>query len=92
MMDLRLKGMPATFLVVLLLTVMLTIFFGAWAAKVDSQAQDRSFSFAIGASAPDAGADTVAPSEDGSLDAAAAVESTEESWWGSAFLTACPLH
>ncbi|MCE2405311.1 MAG: hypothetical protein J4F43_09170 [Dehalococcoidia bacterium] len=90
MMDLRLKGMPVTFLVVLMLTVMLTIFFGAWAASADSQAQDRSFSFAIGTSAPDA--DTVAPSENGSPDGAAAVESTDEAWWGSAFLKACPLH
>ena len=91
MMDLRLKGMPVTFLVVLLLTVMLTIFFGAWAASADSQAQDRSFSFAIG-TAPSPDADTVAPSEAPSSDGAAAVESTDESWWGSAFLKACPLH
>jgi hypothetical protein len=86
MMDLRIKGMPVTFLVVLLLTLMLTIFFGAWAASADSQAENRNFAFAIGASGPVPGA-----AEGGSLNGAAE-EAAEETWWGSAFLKACPLH
>jgi hypothetical protein len=90
MMDLRVKGMPVTFLVVLLLTLLLTIFFGAWAVSADSQAQDRSFAFAIGASGP--GSDAPAPSEGESLDGTAVEQSAEETWWGSAFLKACPLH
>ena len=90
MMDLRVKGMPITFVVILMMTVMLTIFFGAWAASADSQAQERSFSFAIGASEPASGG--AGPSQGGSLDGAATSETAEESWWGSAFLKACPLH
>ena len=93
MMDLRIKGMPVTFLVVLLLTLLLTIFFGAWAVSADAETENRNFAFAIGAAGPTLGAGVSGPSDGQTLDGAIdAEEAAEDTWWGTAFLKACPLH
>ena len=88
MMDLRIKGMPVTFLVVLLFTLLLTIFFGAWAVSADVETENRNFAFAIGAAGPSLGTDLSGPSDG----AAVTKETAEDTWWGSGFLKACPLH
>jgi hypothetical protein len=83
---------PATFLAVAAATVFLIIFFGAWAVSADVEEQDRnlSFGFANRGVSTDAGAlnsaqSSPAPGETGE-------GSTGDTWWGKAFLTACPLH
>lgn len=88
MMDLRIKGMPVTFLVVLLFTVLLTIFFGAWAVSADAETENRKFAFAIGTAGPSLGTGVAGPSDGATVTEAAA----EETWWGSGFLKACPFH
>jgi hypothetical protein len=77
---------------VVVATIALIIFFGAWAVSADVEGHDRelSFSFAnrgagIDASARSTTQNSPAPGE--------AIEgSTGDTWWGKAFLTACPLH
>ncbi len=88
MMDLRIKGMPVTFLVVLLFTVLLTIFFGAWAVSADAETENRKFAFAIGAAGPSLGTGASGPSDGATV----TEEAAEETWWGSGFLKACPFH
>ena len=82
---------------VLVITVALIIFFGAWA--VASDAEGRELTFALtGADLEDA---KVTGEEGGGLGQAAfgsaAIGETSddalvETWWGQGFLKACPLH
>ena len=70
--------------------IFLIIFFGAWAVSADAGDRDRKLSF--GFAGTSATASTAVGSSDadgsGSLD-----QSTpEDSWWGGAFLKACPFH
>lgn len=88
MTDLRIKGMPVTFLVVLLFTLLLTIFFGAWAVSADADTENRNFAFAIGAVGPSLETDLSGPSDGAAVPSVTA----GETWWGSGFLKACPLH
>ena len=83
---------PATFLVVAATTVFLIIFFGAWAvsANVEGHGRELPFGFSNRGAGADAGAlntaqDSATPAESGG-------GSSGDTWWGKAFLTACPLH
>lgn len=78
---------PATFLVVVSAVVFLIIFFGAWAVSADSGAGGRSLSFAFVSGANATNATAINSSQDGDHSEAAG-----DSWWGSAFLKACPFH
>ena len=90
MIDYRIKGMPITFLAVLALTVLLTIFFGAWAVSADDQTENRGFAFAIGG-APALGTNSSgSPQGEASTDVAS--EDASDTWWGGTFLKACPFH
>lgn len=85
------------FVVVILITVALIIFFGAWA--VASDAEGRELTFALtGSALEDSG-----PTGDGSgaqgqnaFGAAPIGETSDEAlsetWWGQGFLKTCPLH
>lgn len=91
------KGMPIpiSFLIVVVMTIMLIIFFGAWAVSADKEALDRQFSFAIAGSSPDFGVSpTNAPqaTEQGGLGEEESGSSKADAWWGKALIKACPLH
>ena len=87
---------PFVFVAVIIATVALVIFFGAWAVASDVEGRELSFGLAVttteapGASNAEGGeqgraAFGVAPigeTEDGAA----------ETWWGQGFLKACPLH
>lgn len=90
----RIKGVPLTLLAVLVLTALLTIFFGAWAVSADAKEQNRSFSFGIASNGPNfAAANSVTYSETGEPGGAIlANASAADSWWGKSLLRACPLH
>ena len=82
---------PATFLVVVSAVIFLIIFFGAWAASADSAGGERKLSIGFAGSAAATSATTIGSSEttsQGSLDQSAG----GDSWWGNAFLKACPFH
>jgi hypothetical protein len=83
---------PATFLAVVTATVLLIIFFGAWAVSADVEGQDRelSFGFANGGASTDASA--LSTAQNSPTPGEAGAGSTGDTWWGKAFLTACPLH
>ncbi len=96
-MIIRRLPVPATFLVVVSVVVFLIIFFGAWAAAAAVSDEDRGLYFGF------AGA-TVAPGSEtgesgqaktdlpGSTDDEGAGTEQDASWWGNAFLKACPFH
>ena len=82
-----------TFFVVIVLTVALIIFFGAWAVSADVEDQ-RSLAFGLPGTTP-----TLSGQDLNSNDNPYRVsqigetrDSLSETWWGSAFLKACPLH
>ena len=86
---------PAVFLVVVVATVALIIFFGAWAVSAD--AEGRALTFGVAGSTLQDSQNT--DSEGGQAKAAFGVtpigetpEGASEQWWGQAFLKACPLH
>ena len=75
------------------LTLVLLIFFGAWAvsANVDNQ---RSLAFGLPGTTPALTGQNLAE-DDGPYKAAltgAATSASGDSWWGKALLKACPLH
>ena len=95
LIDRRIKGIPITFLAVLLLMVLLTVFFGAWAVSADLDAQERNLSFGIAGRGP--GFDAInseGPSETGGTILGEDGDGTNptDSWWGGALLKACPFH
>ena len=89
----RIKGIPITFLVVLVLTVLLVIFFGAWAVSADAAGRDKEFAFgiAVGGSTL-AGPDSRAAPDGRPVTSDEESESKTDSWWGKAVLKACPFH
>ena len=95
LIDRRIKGIPITFLAVVVATLLLTIFFGAWAVSADVDEQGRRLSFAIPGSDPSLGGGAVNPSQaagnGGSGDQDDA-EDLGDKWWGKTLLKVCPLH
>ena len=88
MLDRKIKGIPVTFLIAVTLTIMLTIFFGAWAVSADVDAQDRKLSFGIGGS----GAQPSSESSGGTSGDQADDQTVADEWWERAVLKACPFH
>ena len=87
---------PFVFVAVIVLTVALIIFFGAWA--VASDAEGRELTFGLPGTTQE-GPETA--NTDGGADGRAAfgvapIGETEsgasDTWWGQGFLKACPLH
>ncbi len=86
-MTARRLPVPVTFFVVVSAVIFLIIFFGAWAVSADPGGKDRKLTFGFaGTSATTSAA--VGSSGEGSL----GQEGAEDSWWGGAFLKACPFH
>ena len=80
---------------VIVVTVALIVFFGAWAVAADAEGRELTFGVAGTASE---GSDT-AGNEGGAGRAAFGVSPIGETesgaadtWWGQGFLKACPLH
>ena len=95
-MGTRRLPVPITFLVVVLATILLVIFFGAWAASADSGDRDRTLTFGFASSGTDLNA-TALNSSDAAVSGAESAtggseEDADKGWWQSAFLKACPLH
>ena len=95
LIDRRIKGIPITFLVVLLLTVLLTIFFGAWAVSADVETQEKRLAFSVGSLGPNIG--TVSPgtsdeTADGDSASQEDSDTLADEWWGNALLKVCPFH
>jgi hypothetical protein len=87
---------PFVFVVVLLATVVLIIFFGAWAVSANAEGRELTFGLA-GTTLEDSG---TTDSRGGSQAQAAfgvapigeSPEGPADQWWGKGFLKACPLH
>ena len=93
--ELRIKGIPVTFLVVVMVTVLLTIFFGAWAVSADVDQNDRDLSFALAIGSPNVttlNAGSSAGSSPGDASTEEEEDTAGEKWWGQAVLKACPFH
>ena len=87
------NGKPISFLVVLSVTIVLTIFFGAWAVSADLEGQG------LPALARTLNAADI--SEGGSLEVrnpaavgpgSISVEATDSAWWQNTLLNLCPIH
>ena len=89
---------PFVFVAVVVATLALIIFFGAWAVAAD--AEGRTLTFGLAATAPDdagttQGGDASTSSGQAAFGVAPIGETSEgaaDRWWGQAFLKACPLH
>ena len=88
----RILGVPIPFLTVLVLVVLLTIFFGAWAVSADGKSTSRSFYFALGGSGVSIQAPETSPASGEAPGATEGTESSADTWWGSGLLKACPFH
>jgi hypothetical protein len=85
-------SVPATFLVVVAATVFLIIFFGAWAVSADVEEHDRKLAFGFANRGASADASTLNDAPNGPASGKAGEDTAGDTWWGKAFLTACPLH
>lgn len=92
LVDRRFKGIPVSFLIVVLATILLTIFFGAWAVSADASAQGRDFSFGLGAASPSLSGLNDDGSPGSSVPAGQEDADLADEWWGQALLKACPFH
>ncbi len=84
---------PVTFFVVLAVVIALIIFFGAWAVSADVGNQ-RTLAFGLPGTTPSISGrnipeDTTGPYQVARLDGE---DVAGDTWWGQAFLRACPLH
>ena len=96
LLDARIRGIPLTFLIVLVFMILLTIFFGAWAVSADVGRQSGSFAFGAAGTGPsfvsvnsesssEETINSVLGAQDGGRNAA-------DEWWSDALLKACPFH
>ena len=92
---------PFVFVAVIVVTVALIIFFGAWAVASDAEGRELAFGFSGSAlEDPDAADSKGGGPATGSGQAAFGVapigetsdEGLSDTWWGQGFLKACPLH
>lgn len=87
---------PFVFVAVLVITLALVIFFGAWA--VSASAEGRELNFGFTPATLDDSRNTAAegsPEGQAAFGAAPIGESSggaTGTWWGQGFLKACPLH
>ena len=93
------KHIPIPFVLVVVATLALTIFFGAWAVSADIDAGDSEVAAGFVGASPYSG--TIGqrpPPEAGAGEAGAGDTAGEDgsnakdTWWGSVVLKACPFH
>lgn len=84
---------PLVFSLVLALVLALIIFFGAWAVSADVGTQ-RTLAFGIPGTTATLSGTTVDGADNGAYqtDQIGGHELAGDTWWGNAFLSACPLH
>ena len=94
LVDRRIKGIPVTFLAVLVVTILLTIFFGAWAVSADAESRDRNLALAIAGTGANFGGITTEAAEatDTKTPTNQEGEGAADTWWGKVLLKSCPLH
>lgn len=85
-----LNGKPMPFIIVLVVALALTIFFGAWAVSTDLQGGNPAFATGLETS----GSIREESETKGSLSDSVTSDGvdSDQQWWQSAILTACPLH
>jgi hypothetical protein len=83
---------PLTFSVVLTVVIALIIFFGAWAVSAD--VGQRTLAFGLPGTTPTLSGANLQETDSGPYQIARLGdhEAAGDTWWGSAFLRACPLH
>ncbi|MAQ54714.1 MAG: hypothetical protein CL719_07625 [Chloroflexi bacterium] len=83
---------PLTFSVVLAVVIALIIFFGAWAVSAD--VGQRTLAFGLPGTTPTLSGANLQETNSGPYQIARLGdhEAAGDTWWGSAFLRACPLH
>ena len=91
----RRMPIPLTFFIVVIATIFLIIFFGAWAVSADSAGREKTLAFGfVGGSSLNP--DTSSISELSGLEASAQEVGNSggegDSWWEKGFLKACPFH
>ena len=79
---------PITFFVVVSAVIFLIIFFGAWAVSADPADRSRSLSFGFVSGATATNSTALSSSQVGAIEG----DNAGDSWWGGAFLKACPFH
>ena len=88
---------PFVFLVVIVATVALIVFFGAWAVASDAEGRELSFGF----SSTTLEESDISSTEGGGQDqnsfgvtriGETSDDGLSDTWWGNGFLKACPLH
>ena len=87
---------PFVFVAVIVVTVALIIFFGAWAVASDAEGRELTFGFSGAALEDSEGGGPSAGSGQAAFGVAPIGETSDDSlsdtWWGQGFLKACPLH
>ena len=87
--------LPISFFVVVIVTLALIVFFGAWAASADLEERNRALGFGVPGGVSFEAKGSSSPEEPlGIREAFAAADGNLESdsWWGNSFLKACPFH
>ena len=82
-----------TFSVVLAVVLALIVFFGAWAVSADVGGQ-RALAFGLPGTVPTLSGGNLREENSGPYQVARlnGQQSARDTWWGNAFLRACPLH
>ena len=87
---------PFVFVAVIIATMALIIFFGAWAVASDAEGREFTFGLSPTSLEESATANTEGGEQGPTAFGAAPIGETSggasESWWGQGFLRACPLH
>lgn len=84
---------PLTFFAVLALVLALIVFFGAWAVSADVGNQ-RTLAFGLPGTTASISGENVQENDAGPYQIARLDDdgAAGDTWWGQAFLRACPLH
>ncbi len=84
---------PFIFSLVVAAVIALIIFFGAWAVSADVEGQ-RTLAFGLPGTTPSLSGDNLQAENSGPYQVArlGGQEAARDTWWGGAFLRACPLH
>ncbi len=86
------------FLVVIVATVALIIFFGAWAVAADAEGRELAFGFSSSTiedsnvSGAEGGEQASNAFGAGAIGGDPSNDALSDTWWGQGFLKACPLH
>ena len=88
---------PFVFMAVIVVTVALIIFFGAWDVASDAEGRELTFGFSGSTLEDSDAADSEGGGQGQAAFGVAPIGETSEggasdTWWGKGFLKACPLH